>query len=73
MKLVLTSLILLFYLSACGSGSGTSVTRAAERLTISGAGDLGIFESRIFRVFQCVEHIEMPVLERRFKGVEGHL
>jgi len=47
MKIFLTTLFLLFYLSACGSGS--SVTRTPERLTISGAGDLGIFDPSVTR------------------------
>jgi len=47
MKILLTSLFFLFYLSACGGGS--SVTTPLERVTFAGAGDLGIFDPSVTR------------------------
>ena len=50
MKILLTTVFLLFYLSACGGGgSSAPVTPAPERITFSGAGDLGIFDPSVVR------------------------
>lgn len=49
MKIFLTALFLLLYLSACGSGSSVTIPAAAERITFSGAGDLGIFDPSLTR------------------------
>jgi hypothetical protein len=47
MKALLTSLFLLFFLTACGGSGGSTtlaVTLSPERVTFSGAGGLGIFD-----------------------------
>ncbi|GMR16310.1 MAG: hypothetical protein BMS9Abin31_0634 [Gammaproteobacteria bacterium] len=49
MKILLTTLFLLLYLSACGSGSSVTIPRATERITFTGAGDLGIFDPSVTR------------------------
>lgn len=49
MKTYLTLLFFLFYLSACGSGSSVTTPRGAERIMITGAGDLGIFDPSVAR------------------------
>lgn len=52
MKTFLTSLALLFFLSACGGGSSSltaAQSRTPERITFSGAGDLGIFDPSVTR------------------------
>ena len=47
MKILLTAFLFLFYLSACGGGS--SATTPIERVTFTGAGDLGIFDPSVTR------------------------
>jgi len=51
MKTLLTTLFLLFFLTACGDGGSSSSAAAPtpERITISGAGDLGIFDPSVTR------------------------
>jgi len=51
MKIILTSLFMFFFLSACG-GSDSAATNDApspERIMFSGAGDLGIFDPSVAR------------------------
>lgn len=50
MKTLLTTLFMLFLLTACGgSGSSSAVARTPEQVTFSGAGDLGIFDPSVTR------------------------
>ncbi len=51
MKTLITILFLLFLLTACGgrSSSGVAPVSAPERVTFSGAGDLGIFDPSVAR------------------------
>ena len=49
MKILLASLFLVFFLSACGSGSPPAADPIPERITFSGAGVLGIFDPSVTR------------------------
>ncbi|GMR03547.1 MAG: hypothetical protein BMS9Abin22_048 [Gammaproteobacteria bacterium] len=50
MKTLLTTLVLLFFLTACGGGGSSSVVAPTpERMTFSGAGDLGVFDPSVTR------------------------
>ncbi len=50
MKTLLTTLFLFIFLTACGSnGSSSAVAPTPERVTFSGAGDLGIFDPSVTR------------------------
>ena len=52
MKALFIILFIFFFLSACGSGgssSALSLTLTPERVTFSGAGDLGIFDPSVSR------------------------
>jgi hypothetical protein len=52
MKLLLTTLFLLLFLTACGDGDSSSSvvpTPTPERMMFSGAGDLGVFDPSVTR------------------------